>query len=417
MPNTHSDPTPDKASGKERSKKRPEPQKSPGRRITREELSRHEREVRAQRWLLMGIGGLVVLVIAVMAFGWWRVYVARGSEVVASVGGQSITLDAYARRLDFQRKNAEQQLALMQAQYQANSSNASIAQLYQQQIQQLQLGLSLLPEQTLDDMIDEQLVRQEAAKRGITVSQSEIDTEIKNTFGDQPTPVPVPTGTPAPGATPAPTAKPSPSPTPGPSPTPVPTADVQANVNSFLASSGLTQSEFRSLIESQLLYQKLQTAIEASVPTSQEQVHARHILVATEADAQAAIKRIKAGEKFADVAKAVSTDTATKDKGGDLGWFPKGIMVPEFDAVAFTLPVGQISDPVKTSYGYHVIEVLEKDPNRPLDPQMLDQLRTQAFNNWLAKARTAPDVKRALSQDQKNWVFQKIGWTPPSAGG
>ncbi len=419
MPNihdTHSDPGSDRESGKERSAKRPQPQKSAGRRMTREELSRHEREVRAQRWLLMGIAGLVVLVIAVVAFGWWNVYVAKGSETVASVGGQSITLDAYARRLDFQRKNAEQQLQLMQAQYQANASNASIAQLYQQQIQQLQLGLSLLPDQTLNDMIDEQLVRQEAAKRGITVSQSEIDTEIKNTFGDQPTPVPVPTGTPAPGATPQPTVTPSPSPTPGPSPSPVPTADVQARVSSFLQSSGLTQSELRSLIESQLLYQKLQTAIEASVPTSQEQVHARHILVATEAEAQAAIKRIKAGEKFADVAKAVSTDTATKDKGGDLGWFPKGIMVPEFDAVAFSLPVNQISDPVKTSYGYHVIEVLEKDPNRPLDPQMLDQLRTQAFTNWLDKAQAAPDVKRELSQDQKNWVYQKIGWTPPSAG-
>ena len=410
MPNT-SDPTPDKASGKERPKKRPEPRKSPGRKMTREELSRHEREVRAQRWLVMGIGGLVVVLVAIVAFGWWSIYVAKGSEVVASVGGQSITLDAYARRLNFERKNAEQQLQLMQAQYQANSGNASLAQLYQQQIQQLQMGLSLLPDQALSDMIDEQLIRREAAKRGITVSQSEIDTQIKNTFGDQPTPVPVPTATPAPGSTPAPT------PTAGPSPTPVPTADVQANVNTFLANSGLTMSEMRSLIEYQLLYQKLQSAMAAAVPTIQEQVDARHILVATEADAQAAIKRIKDGEKFAAVAKAVSTDTSTKDKGGDLGWFPRGIMVPAFDAAAFSLPVGKISDPVKTSYGYHIIEVLQKDPNRPLDPQMLDQLRTQAFTNWLSNAQTAPDVKRSLSQGQKNWVFQKIGWTPPSVGG
>ena len=417
MPNTHGDTKSAKGSGKERAANRPESHKSSGRRMTREELSRHEREVRAQRWLLMGMGGLVVLVIAIVAFGWWRVYAARGSETVASVAGQSITLDTYARRLDFQRKNAEQQLQLMQAEYQANSSNASVAQLYQQQIQQLQLGLSLLPDQTLDQMIDEQLVRQEAAKRGITVSQAEIDTEIKNTFGDQPTPVPVPTGTPAPGATPAPSAAPSPSPTVGPSPTPVPTADVQARVSSFLLSSGLSQSDLRSLIESQLLYQKLQTAIGDSVPTSAEQIHARHILVATEAEANAAIARLKAGDKFADVAKAVSTDTATKDKGGDLGWFPRGVMVPEFDAVAFKLPLNQISDPVKTTYGYHIIEVLEKDPNRPIDPQMLSQLRSQAFTDWLDKARTAPDVKRELSQGQKNWVFQKIGWTPPSAGG
>jgi hypothetical protein len=386
--------------------------------MTREELSRHEREVRAQRMLLMGIGGLVVLVVAIIAFGWWRVYAARGSETVASVAGHNISLDEYARMVNFQQKNAEQQLQAMQSQYQAMSgSSAELAQLYQQQIQQLQLQLSLLPDQTLDGMINQELVRQEAAKRGNTVSQDEIDAQIKTIFGDQPTPQPVPSLTPAPGATPEPTTPPTPSPTPGPSPTPVPTADVQANVNSFVLTSGLTQNELRSLIEAQLLTQKLQTAIGDAVPTSAEQIHARHILVDTEDKAKEVIARLKAGEKFEDVAKAESTDTGTKDNGGDLGWFPKGTMVPEFDSVAFQLPVNTISDPVKTSFGYHLIEVVEKDPNRPLDPQALDQAKSQAYTDWMNKASSGPDVKRDLSQDQKDWVFQKIGWTPPSIGG
>jgi parvulin-like peptidyl-prolyl isomerase len=415
MPDIRTDPKASKVTSKERPSTRPEPARHGRRNMTREELSRHEREVRAQRTLLMGIAGLVVLVIVIVAFGWWRVYYAKGSEAVASAAGHSISLDSYARRLDFQRKYSEQQLQLMQQEYQANTSS-QLASLYQQQIQQMQFSLSLMPEQVLDQMISEELVRQEASRRGITASADEIDAEIKKNFGDQPTPVPQPTLTPAPGSTPQPTATPAPSPTPGASPTPAPTADVQARTDSFLLSSGMSLPEFRSLVESGIYYQKLQTAMGNEVPTTAEQVHARHILVDSEDKAKEAISKLKAGAKFEDVAKEYSTDTSTKDKGGDLGWFPKGAMVPEFDAAVFQLPVNQLSDPIKTTYGYHVIEVLEKDPNRPLDPQLLDQKKNQAVSDWLSQAGAGPNVKRDLSQDQKDWVYTKIKWTPPSLG-
>ncbi len=76
------------------------------------------------------------------------------------------------------------------------------------------------------------------------------------------------------------------------------------------------------------------------------EIHARHILVATKDEAEAALKRIKAGEDFAKVAKAVSKDPGAE--GGDLGWFTKERMVPEFAEAAFKLEAGQVSDPVKT---------------------------------------------------------------------
>lgn len=415
MPNSPSDTRPTKESSKVRTGKPSVQPKNTGRRMTREELTRHEKETRMQRMLLMGLGGVLLLAVFILAFGWWRVYVARGSEVVASVGSKNIAVDAYARRLDSQRKGVENQLQLMQAQYAANSGS-QLAQLYQQQIQQLQFTESLLPEQTLDQMIDEELVRQEAAKRGITASSDEIDQEIKKNFGDQPTPVPVPTITPAPGSTAAPTATPEPSPTPGASPTPVPTADVQARVSDVLLAYGFTNDEFRSIMSYEVLYQKLQDAMGAEVPTTAEEVHARHILVDSEDKAKQVLDQLKAGAKFEDVAKAMSTDTGTKDKGGDLGWFPKGQMIPEFDAVAFQLPVGQLSDPVKTTYGYHIIEVLEKDPNHPLTADELAQKKSQAVTDWLAKARTGPDVKRNLTDEQKQWVYDKIKWSPPPLG-
>ena len=91
-----------------------------------------------------------------------------------------------------------------------------------------------------------------------------------------------------------------------------------------------------------------------------EQVRARHILVADEKTADTIEAKLKAGGNFADLAKQYSTDPSTKDKGGELGFFGKGQMVPAFQAAAFSLPVGAISAPVKSPFGWHIINVEEK---------------------------------------------------------
>lgn len=87
-----------------------------------------------------------------------------------------------------------------------------------------------------------------------------------------------------------------------------------------------------------------------------EVVKASHILVADEKTAEDIYNRLMKGEDFATLAKEYSIDTATKDQGGNLGEFPHGVMVPEFDQVAFSLKKGEISKPVKTDYGYHIIK-------------------------------------------------------------
>ncbi|WOJ91322.1 peptidylprolyl isomerase [Methylocapsa polymorpha] len=96
----------------------------------------------------------------------------------------------------------------------------------------------------------------------------------------------------------------------------------------------------------------------AKAQKPETEIHARHILVPTDADAQAALKRVKAGEDFAKVAKEVSKDPGSE--GGDLGWFTKDRMVPEFADAAFKLEPGQISDPVKSPFGWHIIKVEDK---------------------------------------------------------
>ena len=92
-----------------------------------------------------------------------------------------------------------------------------------------------------------------------------------------------------------------------------------------------------SSIEVQILRQRLLDQVAADVSRTQEQVWARHILVPDEAVAEVVRQRILNGEDFATVAAEVSTDTGNKDKGGDLGWFAKGAMVPEFEQAAFAL--------------------------------------------------------------------------------
>ncbi|HEV8630538.1 MAG TPA: peptidyl-prolyl cis-trans isomerase, partial [Thermoanaerobaculia bacterium] len=91
-----------------------------------------------------------------------------------------------------------------------------------------------------------------------------------------------------------------------------------------------------------------------------EQVHARHILVATAAAAATAQARLAGGEDFAKVARETSTDTQSGAQGGDLGWFGKGRMVPAFEEAAFAAPLGKVVGPVKTQFGYHLIEVQER---------------------------------------------------------
>ena len=96
----------------------------------------------------------------------------------------------------------------------------------------------------------------------------------------------------------------------------------------------------------------------------EEQVKASHILVDTEEKAQEIRQKLEAGGDFAELAKTNSQDTTNKDQGGDLGTISRGQMVEEFEEAAFSLPVGEISQPVKTEYGYHIIKVTEKIPAR-----------------------------------------------------
>lgn len=130
---------------------------------------------------------------------------------------------------------------------------------------------------------------------------------------------------------------------------------------------------------------------------AEQEVRARHILVETEAEARAALKRVRSGEDFAKVADQISKDPGSR--GGELGWFTKDRMVPEFAEAAFKLQPNQISEPVKSQFGWHVIKVEER---REKPFPKLEDVREQverfvaqkAQNDVLTQLRNAAKVER-----------------------
>ncbi len=130
----------------------------------------------------------------------------------------------------------------------------------------------------------------------------------------------------------------------------------------------------------------------------EQEVHARHILVETEDEAKAIEAELKKGADFAELAKKKSKDPGASD-GGDLGFFTKDQMVPEFSAVAFALEPGKISDPVKSQFGWHIIKVEEKRNRKAPDfEQVKAQIETyvtrKAQADYVAKLRETAKIER-----------------------
>ena len=147
--------------------------------------------------------------------------------------------------------------------------------------------------------------------------------------------------------------------------------------NNFYYSKDFFKNELRY----ELLQNKVQENLKAGIARTADMVWARHILVETEEEAKAALDRINAGEEWADVCAEVSTDS-TAAKGGDLGWFTEGTMVPAFNDAAFSQEVGTISDPVQSDFGWHLIQVIGHE-ERPLTSSQYNTAVETAYQNWL----------------------------------
>jgi parvulin-like peptidyl-prolyl isomerase len=213
-------------------------------------------------------------------------------------------------------------------------------------------SLVQLRRQVLDWMIDQTLIEQAAEREGISISQDKVEEETVRLIGDD-----------------------------------------AAQFEEWLQANGLTHESFKAQLHRELLGAALQERVVGSLPPSVEQVHARHILVMSEAEAMEVLIKLRSGESFATLAQQYSQDMGSRDIGGDLGFFPRGVMLPEIEATAFGLEPGQTSGILKTAYGYHVVEVVEKDPSREVSEEMLATWRNGSFLKWLESQRAAATIR------------------------
>ncbi len=409
-----------------------------GRAPTRRQIARSRREQEQLRLIYIGLTVVAALVIMVLAFGLYQTFVAEPSAPVAVVNGEEITTRAYQDRVRYERFLLEeqyQQVLQQQAQL-AQSGNEQLAELlvpqYQQLANQILQQRSIVDRETVNTMIDDKLVEAETAVRGITVSEDEV-TEYINRFlagrlggltaqsasatstaraeasATAALWTPTPTFTPSPTITFTEAITPTPTPADTPTPAPTPTLNVIGNdtlgteytnwLNTLAENTDVDEATYRQIMRTVVLRDKLLEALGEEIPTAEEQAHARHILVETEDEAQAVIERLEAGEDFADLAAELSTDPGSAADGGDLGFVPRGRFVDPVDEVVFTLPIGEVSEPIQSQFGWHIVEVLEREV-RDLSPQDYLQKQRLALNEWLSDTRVEADIEDFWTVDK-----------------
>jgi parvulin-like peptidyl-prolyl isomerase len=284
---------------------------------------RRDNERRAQTILLIAIGLVAVVVVGIGVFGYCETNVKPKGESVIRVGDRAFDMGYMERRLRYEIHDASSDPQVL-----ANANSAVAT--------------------ALQDVTNEELDRQGASGLGISVSEDEITADIRLVLR-------IPE-----------------------------TADTSVFAEAYrneVRQSGLHPSEYREVVAARLLEVKLRQHFRAQIPATTEQIRLRDILVLQE-DLQKVLDRLKAGEDFAAVASEVSLDTTTKDKGGEMDWQPRGGMPPEAESAAFSLEIGQVSEPVYLSGGYYIYQVLEKAADKEVTPDQQKQIEDQMFTNW-----------------------------------
>lgn len=235
-------------------------------------------------------------------------------------------------------------------------------------------------ESAVDNLVTKVVIDKEADKRNVKVKDSEIDAEVatyEESYGGE------------------------------------------EGLKSALEASGLTLADLKEDIETNIKIEKLMAEdieiTEDEVKSyyeenksnfdTPESIEVSHILVEDKETAQEILDKLKAGEDFAELAKEYSTDTATAEKGGELGFITSGEMVEEFEKAAFALKVGEISDIVKTDYGYHIIKATDfkeakestyEDSKELVKEAALAEKISSEYSTWVQELKTKYDIKTNL---------------------
>jgi foldase protein PrsA len=205
-------------------------------------------------------------------------------------------------------------------------------------------------------LIQEEVIRQEAPNYGIEVTPDEIDERLRDIArSDNET---------------------------------ISESEFQKWYRDQLNEYQLSDAEYRELVETYMLAERLNEYLTAGVPDAAEQVHLYVIYLTSYDDTEAALARIENGEDFSDIARELSVDTETAEQGGDLGWWPRLGGLPEnLEYKAFDeLEVGQVSGPIgidPDNQIYAICLVSEKQPDREIEADKLETIKSVIFQEWL----------------------------------
>ncbi len=166
----------------------------------------------------------------------------------------------------------------------------------------------------------------------------------------------------------------------------------------WLTANLYTRDEFRQALRLDRLRAKMAEQVMASVGSQAEQVHALVLVVGDEATAADLLTQIHGGADFSALALKYSLDLSSRATGGDLGWFPRGVLAsPEVEAAAFALKPGETSGVIHTAAGYHIVQVLEVDPARPLSPAAQQTLRARVYQTWFEGVLSGAVIQELVS--------------------
>lgn len=208
--------------------------------------------------------------------------------------------------------------------------------------------------EVLDQLIEQVLIEQAAVQQNLVVSDDEVQAELQSNMT---------------------------------------LAGSDAAWQDWLKANLYTQDEFVTTLREILITNRVRDAVTADLQGNVAQVHARHVLVATEAEANDLLAQFQAGADFVGLAAAHSLDASTREAGGDLGWFSRdGLITPQLADAAFALQPGAIAGPIATSLGYHIIQTLEV-ADRPIEPDMVAYVSQVRFENWLQAQRDSATIE------------------------
>lgn len=376
-------------------RKAPAPNRTSGRsgaaepvRQTKKQIAHGRKEARGNLIIWLSVAALSLVILGILAAGIINQVALKPAQAVALVDKTKIRKNDYEALVQYQRANLEGTIQNIQNELQTldptDQNSGFLIQYYQQMVSQYQTQLASVEKTALDDMIDDALIAEKAKASGIQVTADDVQKSINDDL----------TRIAATNTTQVTTTQTATSTEPTPTPTPVPQATLDQIYQSALTNLELSDKQFRTILQRNLVRIKVQDLLQSQVVTSGLVVHVQMIVTNTKEIATAAETRINSGEDMATV--AASVDPQAKQNGGDVGWLTKGQASRRYgqpleDWVLAQQP-GAIGV-VESNAKFYVVKVLERDENGTLPTDQITYLKDNALSDWLAARKASPDVK------------------------